>query len=248
MSLFGLSTSNPAFSGYFWNSPNSKPKAQKMSLSGVILKSLFCLILVCIAAGATWKLHFDGIEIKWFTFSGMLVAIVCSILISVRRSWTPWLTIIYAIAKGFFVGGFSAYVHAKYPNLPFQAVGMTLITFIVMLVLYRTGVIVVTKKFRSVVITVTTAIFVTYLITWILSFFGIYVEIIRGTSNFAIAFNIVAAIFASLSLLLDFDFIDRYLGKAHKSYEWFATWGFLVTIIWLYVEILRLLRKLAIRF
>jgi len=248
MSLFGLSTSNPAFSGYFWKSSNSKPKERKMSLGGVIVKSFFCLTLVCIAAGSIWKLHFDGVEIKWFTFIGMLVAIACSILISVRRAWTPWLTIIYAIAKGFFVGGFSAYIHAKYPNLPFQAVGMTLITFMVMLILYRTGIIVVTKKFRSVVITVTTAIFVTYLITWILSFFGIYVEIIRGTSNFAIAFNIIAAVFASLSLLLDFDFIDRYIGRAHKSYEWFATWGFLVTIIWLYVEILRLLRKLAIRF
>lgn len=104
-----------------------------------------------------------------------------------------------------------------------------------------------TKKFRSVVITVTTTIFLIYIVSFILRFFGIQVSFISGTSWFAIVFNIVAAIFAALSLLLDFDFIDRYVGKAKKSYEWFATWGFLVTIIWLYVEVLRLLRKLAVR-
>ena len=106
----------------------------------------------------------------------------------------------------------------------------------------------VTRQFRSIVIAVTTTIFTIYLVAFILSFLGISISFLSSTSWIAIAFNVIAAIFASLSLLLDFDYIDRYIGKANKSYEWFATWGFLVTIIWLYVEILRLLRKLAIRF
>ncbi|WP_046755071.1 Bax inhibitor-1/YccA family protein [Kordia jejudonensis] len=248
MSLFGLSTSNPAFTGYFWNSDGNKKVRKKMTLSGVVLKSIFCLLLVCATASITWKLHFDGVAIKWYTTAGIIVAIVCSILISVRREWVAWLTIIYALAKGLFVGGFSAYMHASYPNLPIQAVIITLVTFIIMLLLFITKIIIVTKKFRSVVITVTTTIFIIYIVAFILSFFGIQVTFLSSTSWFAIAFNIVAAIFASLSLLLDFDYIDRYMGKANKSYEWFATWGLLVTIIWLYVEVLRLLRKLAIRF
>jgi len=248
MSLFGLSTSNPAFTSYFWNTANQKRKPKKMTLGGVVLKSMFCLVLVCATAAVTWKLFYDGVEVKWITTGGILVAIVCSILISVRRSWVIPLTVIYALAKGLFIGGFSAYVHKSFPDLPFQAVIITLVTFMVMLLLYVTKIIKVTQKFKSVVITVTSAIFVIYIVSFILRFFGIVVSFLWSTSWIAITFNIVVAIFASLSLMLDFDYIDRYIGRANKKYEWFATWGLLVTIIWLYVEVLRLLRKLAIRF
>jgi uncharacterized YccA/Bax inhibitor family protein len=86
-----------------------------------------------------------------------------------------------------------------------------------------------------------------YLITWILSFFGIKTYI-RGTSWFAIIFNVLAAIFASLALLLDFDYIEKHKNRAPKQREWLATWGLLVTLVWLYVEILRFMKKLAIRF
>ena len=248
MSLFGLSTSNPAFNTYFWNTTSEKRKPKKMTLAGVVLKSMFCLLLVCLTAAISWKLFYDGFEIKWITSGGIIVAIVCSILISVRRSWVIPLTIIYALAKGLFIGGFSAYVHKSFPDLPFQAVVITLVTFMVMLLLYVTKIIKVTQKFKSVVITVTTAIFVIYIVSFILRLFGIVVSFLWSSSWFAISFNVIVAIFASLSLMLDFDFIDRYIGKANKRYEWFATWGLLVTIIWLYVEVLRLLKKLAVRF
>ncbi|WP_298513382.1 Bax inhibitor-1/YccA family protein [uncultured Kordia sp.] len=247
MSLFGLNTSNPAFSNYFWKHSNTK-KAKKMTLSGVILKSIFCLLLVTASAAYTWKLFFEGVTIQWYTTGGIIVALVCSIVISVRREWTMPLTLIYAVAKGFFIGGFSAYIHQRFPYLPFQAVIITLLTFFVMLLLYMTRIIKVTKKFRSVVITVISVIFLVYITSFILNFFGIHFSFLWDSSWIAIAFNVVVAIFASLSLLLDFDFMDRYIGRAKKHYEWFATWGLLVTIIWLYVEVLRLLKKLAIRF
>jgi uncharacterized YccA/Bax inhibitor family protein len=248
MSLFGLSTSNPAFTTYFWNNSSAKRKPGKMTLRGVVLKSIFCLLLVSLTAGVTWKLFYDGVEVKWITTGGIIVALICSILISVKREWVMPLTIIYALAKGLFIGGFSAYIHKSFPDLPFQAVIITLVTFMIMLLLYVTKIIKVTQKFKSVVITVTTVIFVIYIVSFILSFFGIVISFLWSSSWFAITFNVVAAIFASLSLLLDFDFIDRYIGKSNKTYEWFATWGLLVTIIWLYVEVLRLLKKLAIRF
>ncbi|MGH1386102.1 Bax inhibitor-1/YccA family protein [Kordia sp.] len=248
MSLFGLNTSNPAFTNYFWNRSNAKQTHNKMTLSGVILKSIFCLILVTLSAAYTWKLFFDGADIQWYTTGGIIVALVCSIVISVRREWTMPLTLIYAIAKGLFVGGFSAYIHKTFPYLPFQAVIVTLITFLVMLLFYMTGIIKVTKKFRSIVITVISVIFLIYITAFILRFFDIHFSFLWDSSWYAIAFNVVVAIFASLSLLLDFDFMDRYIGRAKKQYEWFATWGLLVTIIWLYVEVLRLLKKLAIRF
>lgn len=238
-------TSNPAFNNYFWE--NDKSSDEKMSVQGIILKSLFSLLIIASITVYVWQLYSNGTNIKWFVTGGMISAIVISIVISVRKEWAKYLVPLYAIAKGFFLGGISSYAHAKFPNLPFQAIGVTIVTFFVMLMLYQTRIIVVTKKLKSVIITACASIFLIYLISWILSFFGIKTYI-RGTSWVAIIFNVLAAIFASLALLLDFDYIERHKNKAPKEKEWLATWGLLVTLVWLYVEILRFMKKLAIRF
>jgi uncharacterized YccA/Bax inhibitor family protein len=117
-----------------------------------------------------------------------------------------------------------------------------------MLFLYQTRIIVVTKRLRTIVVTAAASIFVIYIVSWILSFFGIYNPFIWGTSWVAIGFNVIAAIVAAFTLLLDFSFIENQKNKAPKYKEWMATWGLLVSLIWLYVEILRFLQKLAIRF
>jgi uncharacterized YccA/Bax inhibitor family protein len=243
--IFFNKTSNPAFTNYFFDEDNTSPKT--MSITGIILKSLASIIIIIAITIGIWKLYNDGVNIKWYSIGGMLAAIIISIIISVRQYWAHILVPLYAIAKGFFLGGISVYAHAKFPNLPYQAVGVAMVTFVVMLLLYQTRIIAVTKKFRSIVITVSASIFVIYIISWILSFFGIK-TFIWGISWSAIIFNLIAAIFASLSLLLDFDYIERYKDKAPKYKEWLATWGLLVTLVWLYVEILRLMKKLAIKF
>ena len=208
---------------------------------------MLSIAIIIIISFGMWKLHAKGVNIKWYSLGGMLAAIVISIVISVRQHWAHILVPLYAIAKGFFLGAITVYAHAKFPNLPYQAIGITVVTFIVMLLLYQTRIIVVTKKLRSVIITAAASIFVIYIISWILSFFGIKV-FIWGISWPAIIFNILAAIFASLSLLLDFDYIERHKNRSPKYKEWLATWGLLVTLVWLYMEVLRLMRKLAIRF
>lgn len=238
-------TSNPTFTKYFFEDKSSNSKT--MSVTGVFFKSLASIVLIIIISIGVWKLHVQGTDIKWYSMGGMLAAIVISIVISVRQHWAHILVPLYAIAKGFFLGSISIYAHAKFPNFPYQAIGITVVTFIMMLLLYQTRLIVVTKKLRSVIITTVSSIFVIYIISWILGFFGIKI-FIWGTSWPAIIFNILAIIFASLSLLLDFDFIERYKNKAPKYKEWLATWGLLVTLVWLYVEVLRLMKKLAIRF
>ncbi len=238
-------TSNPAFTSYFFGGKNTSPST--MSVTGVFIKSLASISIIIIISIGIWKLHNQGVTLKWYSMGGMLAAIVISIVISVRQHWAHILVPLYAIAKGFFLGSISAYAHAKFPNFPYQAIGITMVTFVVMLLLYQTRIIVVTKKFRSVIITAAASIFVIYIISWILGFFGIEV-FIWGVSWPAIIFNILATIFASLSLLLDFDYIERYKNKAPKYKEWLATWGLLVTLVWLYVEVLRLMKKLAIRF
>jgi len=238
-------TSNPAFSNYFFKDDNSASK--KMTVRGILFKSLISILVIAAITVGIWKLYVNGTNVRWFTMGGMIAAIVISIVISVRQHWAHILVPLYVIAKGCFLGGITAYAHAKFPDLPYQAIGVTIITFFVMLIFYQTRIIVVTKKFRSVVITAVASIFVVYIISWILSFFGIK-SFIWGTSWYAIIFNIVAIVFASLSLLLDFDFIEKHKNKAPKYKEWIATWGLLVTIVWLYVEILRLMKKFAIRF
>ena len=218
-----------------------------MTIKGILLKSLLSISLIICIIGFLWNMESKGVNLKWYGLGGMLCAIAISIIISVRSCWAYFLVPLYAIAKGFFLGSFTAYIHDAFPNMPYQAVGVTVITFFVVLILYQTRLIVVTKKVRSIIITACASIFVVYIISWVLSFFGIK-SFIWGASWLAIGFNILAALFASLALLLDFDFIERYKNKASKNKEWLATWGLLVTIIWLYVEILRLMRKFAIRF
>ena len=247
MSVFGLRTSNPAFNRYFWKKSRSYSKA-KMSVGGIILKSLLMLCLVTATAAYTWHLYFNGVNTKWYTAIGMFVAIFCSLFISFKHDSAKYLLPIYALAKGFFLGGISAIAHNRFPNLPFQAIGVTLVTFFVMLTLYKLKLIRVTRKFRTIIITATASIFMFYFIGWILRFIGIDVPYLWGTSWFAIGFNVIAAIVASFSLLLDFYYIDRQVGRYPKEREWLATWGLLITLIWLYVEVLRLMKKLAIRF
>ncbi|WP_033959950.1 Bax inhibitor-1/YccA family protein [Psychroserpens jangbogonensis] len=245
MRLSNYKTNNPVFSGYFWEEQNDSNK--KMTVTGIIVKSLLCILVIAAITAYIWKLNEGGMPVKWFTLGGMLAAIVISVIISVRQNWAPFLVPLYTIAKGIFLGGFSAYAHKHFPEMPFQAIGVTIVTFFVMLIFYQTRVIVITKKLRSVIITATVSIIVVYLISWVLSFFGIK-SYLWGTSWFAIVFNCIAAIVASFALLLDFDYIERYKNKAPKYKEWLATWGLLATLIWLYVEILRLMQKLAIRF
>lgn len=239
-------TSNPAFNRYFWE--DQRGSELKMTVRGIILKTIALLFIVTIITGSVWKLHAQGTNIRWYTLGGMLAAIVISIVISVRNHWAHFLVPMYAIAKGFFVGGISSYAHIKFPDLPYQAVGVTVITFFTMLFLYQTRIIVVTKRLRTVIVTAAASIFVIYIVSWILSFFGIYNPFIWGTSWVAIGFTVIAAIVAAFTLLLDFSFIENQKNKAPKYKEWMATWGLLVSLIWLYVEILRFLQKLAIRF
>lgn len=245
MKLTNYKTSNPAFTNFFWDGTVRSEK--KMSVLGIFLKSMTCIFMIAIITGCVWKLHSDGYDVSWFTLGGMLASIVISVIISYKHHWAHFLVPLYAIAKGCFLGGFSAFIKAKFPEMPFQAIGVTIITFFTILLLYQTRLIVVTKRLRSIIVTAAASIFLVYIISWILSLFGIS-SFVWGTSWIAIVFNIIAAIVASFTLLLDFNFIEKRKGKAPKQKEWIATWGLLVSLVWLYTEILRLMNKLAIKF
>lgn len=247
MSIFGLQTSNPAFSSYFWKTKRSYAQ-KKMSVNGILFKSFLMLCLVTSSACYTWQLFFNGEQIKWYTSIGMFVAIITSLFISFKHNLAKYLLPIYALAKGFFLGGISAYAHQRFPNLPFQAIGVTILTFFMIFFLYRFKFINVTRKFRAILITAITTIFMLYFMNWILRFINIQIPFLFGTSWLAIGFNLLTVLVTAFSLLLDFYYINKKVGRYPKEQEWLATWGLLITLIWLYVEVLRLMKKLAIRF
>ena len=245
MRLSNYKTSNPAFTGYFWD--NDEESNAKMTVRGILFKSLISIAIIATVMAYVWKSHEQAVDVSWFTYGGIIGSIIISVTISFKQYWANFLVPMYAIAKGCFLGGFSAYIRVKFPEMPYQAIGVTIITFFTMLILYQARLIVVTKPLRTVIVTAAASIFMVYIVSWILSFFGIK-SFIWGTSNIAIAFNVIAAIVASFTFLLDFDYIERFKGRAPKHKEWFATWGLLVSLVWLYTEVLRLMRKLAIRF
>ena len=155
------------------------------------------------------------------------------------------LTPLYAVCEGFFVGGISAMFEAAYSGIVFQAVAATFAAVISMLALYRVGLIKATEKFRSVILISTMSIAVIYLIQIIASFFGRGIPQIFTSSNLGILFSLFVVAIAALNLILDFDFIERGSeAMLEKQYEWYGAFGLMVTVVWLYIELLKLLAKL----
>jgi len=240
-----MRTSNPVFNSYFWS--RSSYSGEKMTINGILLKSFYTLFLVGLTAWYVWNMVKRGESVKYYIYGGLFVALFFSILTSYKKIWSPVTVPIYALAKGLFLGGISAYADNKFEGMPTQAVKVSIISFFVMLFLYKWRIVKVTQQFRSVIYSSIATIMVIYIISFILRFFDIRLGLIYGTSWVSIGFTFIAASVASFSLLLDFDYIDRKLYKAPKYMEWVATWGILVSLIWLYVEVLRLMKKLAIR-
>ena len=165
-----------------------------------------------------------------------------------KKEWAPVTAPVYAILEGLALGAISAFYQLQFKGIVFQAVGLTFAVLAVMLMLYRTGVIKVTDKFRFMVVAATAAVGVVYLVTIVLGFFGVTVPFIHQSGTIGIVFSLVVVGIASLNLALDFDLISRGSeGGAPKFMEWYAAFGLMVTLIWLYLEILRLLSKLRRR-
>ena len=185
---------------------------------------------------------------------GVIGGLVVALIISFKKQWSPYLAPAFGLLQGLFVGAISAmYDYAfktSYPGIVMQAVGLTLIVAMVMYVLYQTRIIRVTDKFRSVITIATISIGVFYLIKWIASLaFGTTIGAFTNASTpLGIGFSVVVVCLAALNLLLDFDMIEKGVeAKAPKYMEWYGAFGLLVTLVWLYLEILRLLSKLKDR-
>ncbi|MCW3461982.1 Bax inhibitor-1/YccA family protein [Chitinophaga nivalis] len=216
-----------------------------MTIRGTVNKMSFLLIMLMAASVFSWGQYYRGSAVLPLVIGGAIGGFILALVIIFKKEWSPYLAPAYAIAEGLFLGAISAMYESQWHGIVLQAVGLTFGTFIAMLVLYRTGVIRATERFKSIIITATAGIAFFYLIAIVLRLFNIDMPFIHSSGTFGIIFSLVVVGVAALNLILDFDMIEQ--GAAHgapKYYEWYASFGLMVTLVWLYLEILRLLSKL----
>ena len=222
-----------------------------MTIEGVINKTALLLLLVAGAATWVWTRYFQTLDpatVMPYLWAGLIVGLVAALVTIFLPAWARISAPVYAAAQGLALGAISAFYEQQLHGIVFQAIGLTFGVLAVMLIAYRTGVIKVTDRFRTIVVAATGAIALLYLVSIVLSFFNVSIPFIHQGGTFGIVFSLIVVGIAAMNLALDFDFIQR--GVEHgapKVMEWYAAFGLMVTLIWLYLEILRLLAKIRRR-
>lgn len=241
-----------------------------MTMSGTVTKTMILLAIVVGVAAFTWWQTMSGLQaiaagvtemagrtrsldavpplVFGYLIVGSLGGLVLALVTIFKPTASPITTPIYAAFEGIFLGALSAMFEYMYPGIAMQAVLVTFSILFGMLALYRLGLVRATEKFRMAVVSATLAIVLVYLATIVLRFFGMEIPYIHGTGMVGIGFSIFVVVIASLNFILDFDFIERGSEAGLPRYmEWYGAFGLLVTLVWLYIEILRLLSKLRSR-
>jgi uncharacterized YccA/Bax inhibitor family protein len=222
-----------------------------MTLSGTVNKTGI-LLLCCLGTAAwTWRMFLeagDASAVGPLMILGLIGGFIVAMVTIFKQSWAPVTAPIYALLEGLVLGGISAITNARYPGIGIQAVGLTFGTLFVLLLAYSSGLIKVTDKMRLGIVAATGGIAVFYLLEMVLGFFGIHFTTINGAGPVGIVFSLFVVAIAALNLVLDFDFIERGVSVGAPKYmEWYSAFGIMVTLVWLYLEILRLLSKMRSR-
>jgi len=223
-------------------------ESEPMTVNGAINKTFILFALLAASSLIVWSMFFQGYtdKVAMLGFVGFITSIISFIAFMITRN--PIAASAYAVSEGLLIGGISAFVEKSYPGIAIQAVGLTMMCLFSMLFLYRIGAIKCTEKFRSVIFISTLSICGIYLINLIGHFFGPQIPQIFTSSLIGIGFSLVVVVIASLNLIIDFDFIERGAQQMlGKNYEWYGAFGLMVTLVWLYIEILNLLTKLRDR-
>jgi len=218
-----------------------------MTVEGTASKSLLLLLLVVFAASFTWRAVATGNVgiLMPAMLVGGLGGFIVALITVFKPTVSPYTAPIYAVLEGLLLGAISQLYNARWAGLPLQAVGLTFGVFLALLIVYRLGLVRATEKFRMGVVAATGGIMVMYLLSFVLGFFGVQMNFLHDSSPLSIGISIVIVVVAALNLVLDFDFIERGAAvRAPKYMEWYGAFGLLVTLVWLYLEILRLLSKL----
>ncbi len=243
-----MRTSNPALNSSTF-SESGIGAAQPMTLQGTVNKTALLLGLVFVAAVFTWQkaLANPASAMPWM-LGGAIAGFVLCLVTCFKQEWAPISGSLYAVAEGLFLGALSALYEQQFHGIVLQAVLLTIGVLLALLAAYSMRLIKATENFKLGVFAATGGIALVYLLTIVLGFFGIHIPYIHESGLVGIGFSVFVVVIAALNLVLDFDFIEN--GCVHgapKHMEWYAAFGLLVTLVWLYVEILRLLAKIASR-
>jgi uncharacterized YccA/Bax inhibitor family protein len=218
-----------------------------MTLEGSANKTGISLAILIAAAALQWNGVF-GEAMPLVMLVGFVGGFVLALATVFKMAWAPVTTPLYAALEGLALGGISLVFEARYPGIVINAVGLTFGTLAALLLAYRAGLVRATEKFRLGVFAATGGIALLYLVSMVMGFFGASIPFIHGSGPIGIGFSLVVVVVAALNLVLDFDFIERGAAAGAPKYmEWYAAFGLLVTLVWLYLEMLRLLAKLQDR-
>jgi uncharacterized YccA/Bax inhibitor family protein len=248
-----MRSSNPAlitnpFSGGF----GLVSESDGMTIRGTVNKTAILLLLVLLPATWVWRqFYLEGqnpAAIQTWMMGGLFAGFILSLATIFKKNWAATTAPLYAVAEGLFLGGISGIFEKSYPGIVIQAISLSIATLMVMLVAYQAGWIRPTERFKWGIVAATGAIALVYFASLILNFFHVNVSFIAGSSLFSILFSFFVVGIAALNFILDFEFIDRGSRAGVPKYmEWYGAFALMVTLIWLYIEILRLLAKMNSR-
>ena len=247
-----MRTANPALSpSVFRLSSGEGVYGRTMTVQGTITRTFILLLCVMATAAWTWSQFFttrDPAVVGPYVLGGAVGGFVMALVTVFKKNWSPVTAPIYALLEGLLLGGISAMFELRFPGIAIESVGLTFGTCLCMLVAYRSGMIRVTQKFTLGLVAATGGIALVYVVTMLLGFFGVQVPYIYGSGPIGILFSLVVVVIAALNLVLDFSFIEEGARQSAPKYmEWYGAFGLMVTLIWLYLEMLRLLAKLRDR-
>ena len=245
-----LRTSNPALNPKAFQG-EGVAIGDAMTLKGTINKTGFLLICVVATAAWTWNVFMNSQNpqaVMPMLLVGGIGGFIFAMVTIFKKTWAPVTAPIYALLEGLLLGSISAMFEVRYHGIAIQAVSLTFGTMLALLLAYRSGLIPVTQNFKLGIVAATGGIALFYVAQIVLGFFGIHFTTINGSGPIGIGFSVFVVIVAALNLVLDFDFIENAVkAGAPKYMEWYGAFGLMVTLIWMYLEILRLLSKLRSR-
>lgn len=240
-----IKSTNPVMNKKLFKQSKTGFSEDLMTVQGAVNKTFIFLSVLITFAVLGWDLALKDIVTYPLIMVGLFVALGLALFSYFKPQYSMYSGIAYCVVKGVVVGAFSAFYEFAFPGIVIQALLLTSGTLAMMLFLYKAKIIKVTSKLAMGIMMATGGIAIFYLVAILLSFFGVQIPLIHSNGPLGIGFSIVVTVLAALNLLLDFDFIEKGAKKgAAKHMEWFGAFGLIVTLIWLYLEILRLLSKL----
>ena len=246
-----MRTANPALNSKTFTGLPRVADARTMTIQGTVNKTALLLLLVLFSSSWTWNLYFsagDPAVVMPWVFGGLISGFIVALITVFKKQWAILTAPIYSLLEGLALGGISAIFEARFPGIVIQAVGLTFGTLFCLLMAYKSGMIKVTENFKLGIVAATGAIALFYVVSLLLGMFGISIPFIHGSGIIGIGFSLFVVTIAALNLVLDFDFIENGAARGVPQYmEWYAAFGLIVTLVWLYIEILRLLSKLRSR-